>query len=83
MERMNKTIAQEKIKDFFENIETKDKSEIQKIKKLAMHYKIRLKDNRKKFCKSCFSTKFTTRRITKDKKILECSNCKKLIRLKI
>lgn len=80
---MNKKQAEEKINDFFENIKTKKQEEVRKIKKLAMHYKIRLGEKRKSFCKYCFSPKLKMRKIRKNQKTLECENCKKLMRFKI
>lgn len=83
MKELGRTQAKEKIEEFFRNIDNKNKEEIKKIKKLAMHYHIRLGDSRKKFCKYCYSTELKTRKITKDKKTFECKNCKRLMRWKI
>lgn len=80
---MNKKEAGKKIEDFFENIKEKNPEEIRKVKRLAMHYKIRLKEKRKKFCKYCYSTKLKVRKIAKNKKTLECESCGKLMRWKI
>ncbi len=48
-----KTEAKKQIQEFFENIKNKSPEEVKKIKKLAMRYKISLKDKRKLFCKKC------------------------------
>jgi len=79
---LSRTQAKEKIEDFFKNIRRKSQEEIRKIKKLAMHHHIRLGDNRKKFCKYCFSTKIKVGKIKKHQKTMEC-DCGKLMRWKI
>ena len=79
---MNKTKATAKIEEFFKNINAKSKEDIKKIKKLASHYHIRLKDKRKLFCSSCYSTKLKTRKIRKNMITKECE-CGKLMRFKI
>ena len=72
--------AREKIEDFFKSIKDKTPEEIKKIKKLASHHHIRLAEKRRLFCQKCYSTKLKTRKITKNKKTLECQNCGNLIR---
>lgn len=79
----NRKQAEEKISAFFENPNNKKAEEIRKIKRLAMHYHIRLGDKRKLFCKYCYSPKMKIRKITKDNKTVECINCGKLISFKI
>lgn len=81
--KLNKTQAREKINKFFESIENKNKEDIRKIKRLAMHYKIKLKNKKQLFCKYCFSTKLKTKKIRKDMITKECEDCKKLMRWKI
>lgn len=54
-QKLSKTEAQEKIKDFFSHIKHKSPEEIKKIKTLAMSHNIKLGDLRKLFCKNCFS----------------------------
>ena len=49
--------AEKKINEFFLYIKSKGPEQIRKIKRLAMHYKIKLKDKRKLFCQKCFSDK--------------------------
>ena len=80
---MNKTQAQEQIDDFFKKINNKTREQVRKIKKLAMHYKIRLGEKRKLFCKKCFSAKLKVRKITKNRKTVECLDCKTLMSWKI
>ena len=75
--------AEEKIREFFLNIKDKNQEQIRKIKRLAMHYKIKLKERRKLFCKYCFSNKLKTRRIKNKIKTVECEDCGKLMRWKI
>jgi len=81
--KLTKKQAQEKINDFFEDIDNKTSEQVKKIKRLAMHYKIKLQDKRKKFCKFCYSTRLKVRKITKNKKTVECEECKRLMRWKI
>ncbi len=80
---LNKKEAEKKINSFFSDIKDKNKEEMRKIKRLAMHYKIKLKDKRKLFCKYCFSSKLKTRRIKNKIKSVECEDCGKLMRWKI
>jgi len=77
MENLTKTQAEEEIKEFFQNIENKKPEEIKKIKKLAMHYSIKLKDKRKLFCKKCYSVfpQNAEIRIKQRKKIVKCKRC--------
>lgn len=81
--KLTKKQAEEKIKDFFKNIKRKKPEEIKKIKRLAMHYNIKLGEKRKKFCKFCFSPKLKVKKIKKGIKIVECENCGKISRWKI
>ncbi len=83
MEKLNKKQAEKKTDEFFREIKNKTPEEIGKIKKLAMHYNIKLKDKRKKFCKYCYSPKLKVRGIKKRVKTLECENCRRLMRWKI
>lgn len=52
---MDKKEARRKILDFFSEIERKNAEEVNKIKRLAMSFSIRLEDLRKKFCRKCYS----------------------------
>jgi len=71
---LSKTEAQKVIDDFFKRKSFSQK-EVKKIKRLAMHYKIKLKDYRKSFCKSCLHKLEGKIRISKTHKTIECSNC--------
>lgn len=53
--KISKTEAKQQIEEFFENIKGKSPEDIKKIKKLAMKYKIPLKEKRKLFCSNCLS----------------------------
>ena len=67
--------AKKKIDNFFEREEF-NSIEVKKIKRLAMKYKIRLGDYRKRFCKTCYSNlKGSKRRVTKTHLILTCLKC--------
>lgn len=81
--KSSKKDVEKKIEDFFKNIKNKDSESIRKIKRLAMHYHIRLKDKRKKFCQKCFSTSLRTKKIKNRMKLVECENCKKIYRWKV
>jgi len=72
---LSKKEAQEKIDELFKR-KSFSQEEVKKIKRLAMHYKIKLKDYRKKFCKSCLHKLEGKIRVTKTYKTIECSNCK-------
>ena len=80
---LTKKQAEEKIEGFFKNIKNKNKEQIRKIKRLAMHYKIRLKEKRKKFCQKCFSTKLKTVRIKNKVKTVKCQECEEIYRFKV
>lgn len=71
---LSKSQAQEKIYDFFKR-EKFTKEEAKKIKRLAMKFNIKLKDERKKFCKSCLSQLKGKTRISKTHKIIVCKFC--------
>ena len=53
--KISKTLAQEEIKEFFNHIKHKTPGQVGKIKKLAMSHNIKLGEQRKLFCKKCFS----------------------------
>jgi len=80
--RVSKTEAKEKIESFFSKSSFKPE-EVKKIKRLAMKYKIPLKEHRKKFCKKCLSKLKGKTRVTKQYKTIECSNCGHLNRHKL
>jgi RNase P subunit RPR2 len=75
--------AEEKIENFFKEIDKKTPEQVRKMKRLAMHYKIKLKDKRKLFCKYCYSSKLRVKSIKKGMKSVECQNCRKIMRWKI
>jgi len=80
---LNKKQAQEYIEEFFKNIHNKNREQIRKVKRLAMHYKIRLGEKRKLFCKYCYSAKLKIIKISKNIKTVKCENCGKLGRWKL
>ena len=55
MEKISRTDAKKRVEDFFEGILNEPPKEIRKIKRLAMKHNISLKENRKLFCKKCYS----------------------------
>jgi hypothetical protein len=74
MKKISKSEAKEKIEEFFKNPQDKKPEEIKKIKKLAMHYNLKLGDKRKKFCKKCYSTKIRIKSIKNNIKTVNCEN---------
>lgn len=83
MKEMSRTEAREKIEEFFNNIKSKNKEEIKKMKNLASHNHIRLGEKRRLFCKHCFSTKLKVRKIAKEQITKECLGCGKRMRWRI
>jgi len=81
MEKMNKKQAGERIDSFFEK--RHDKEEVRKIKRLAMAHRIKLGDERKKFCKKCFSMNLRVKKVKGDRKTVECSECGNIMRWKV
>jgi len=79
--KLSKKEAEEKIRRFFEN--KNEQEAIKKIKKLAMHFNIKLRDYRKRFCKNCCSPLENTGRIKNKMKIAKCKNCGYVNRWKI
>jgi len=72
--KLSKTEARTKIDDFFKQ-ETLDKEKLRKIRRLAMKFKIPLKEKRKRFCKKCKSQLNGSVRITKTHKTIICKEC--------
>jgi len=72
---LSKKEAQEKIDELFKR-KSFSQDEVKKIKRLAMHYKIKLGSYRKRFCRKCLSQLKGKTRITKTHKIIECEKCK-------
>ena len=81
MEKLTKKQAEEKINVFFEKKHSKE--EVRKIKKISMRYRIKLKEFRKKFCSKCFSMNLKFKKVKKNIKTVECSECGNLMRLKL
>jgi RNase P subunit RPR2 len=71
---LNKTQAKEKIDCFFKKASF-NKEEMRKIKRLAMKFKIRLKDKRRLFCKKCLSQLKGKTRISNGYKTIICGSC--------
>jgi RNase P subunit RPR2 len=83
--KISKKQAEEKIKEFFENIKNKTPKEVKKIKRLAANKKIPLKEKRQLFCKKCL-TPYSGKekiRIKSEKKSVVCLNCGYISRWKI
>jgi RNase P subunit RPR2 len=72
--RESKTEIRKKIDYFFgkRNFKPED---LKKIKRLAMKYKIRLGEHRKKFCKKCLAKLKGKTRVGRVFKTVECENC--------
>ena len=86
MEKQGKKQAEEKIRGFFANLSNKKPDDARKIKRLAMHNKIKLGILRKKFCRKCYSVfnaKNSLTRIKKGFKVVKCLKCGCISRWKI
>jgi len=82
--KISKSEVRKEIEEFFDDIKNKTPKDIKKIKKLSASYKIPLKEKRKMFCKKCLSAyKFPKIKFKCGKKIIECENCKHIVRYKI
>ncbi len=80
MEHLTRKEAEIKIRNFFEKNVIVAK-EVEKIKKLAMKYRIRLKEYRKRFCKKCCSDlKQGIVRLNNICKQVTCKKCNSLNR---
>jgi len=79
---LSKSQAKEKANEFFKQ-ETFTPKKLKKIKRLAMKYNIKLKNERKLFCKKCFHKLKGKTRITKHYKTITCNNCQYKNRHKI
>jgi len=76
MKKLSKTDAMGQIEKFFSDVKNKSADEVKKIKKLAMRYNIKLGDNKKLFCRKCFSPYNTPSiRINKGRVSITCENC--------
>jgi len=83
MKKISKTEAKEKIEDFFRDLKNKNPEQIRKIKKIAMHYNIKLGDKRKKFCKKCYSINLKIKSMKNKVKIVKCTNCGAISRWRV
>ena len=81
--KLSKKQAEEKIEEFFLDIKSKNPEQIRKIKRLAMHYNIKLGDKRRKFCKFCYSPRLKVKRIKHKIKVVECEDCKRIMRWRV
>ncbi|MBM3228366.1 hypothetical protein FJZ20_00535 [Candidatus Pacearchaeota archaeon] len=76
--------AREKIQNFFSSLNNRTPKEIKKIKRLAMKHNLKLKDNKKNFCRKCLSIyKNPKIRIKRGIKNIECETCGYISRWKI
>ncbi|MEM4325871.1 MAG: hypothetical protein QXU40_01035 [Candidatus Pacearchaeota archaeon] len=85
-EKITKEEAERKIISFFEKIGEKRPEEIRKIKRLAEKYQIKLRKNKRYFCKKCFMPYIKTGskiRIKNKTKIIICGYCNYITRFKI
>ena len=83
MKELSKVEAKEVIDNYFSKSKLKVES-TKKIKKLAMKYRISLKDQRKKFCKKCFNDLSKGKiRVSRTYKNVVCFNCRTKNRWKI
>jgi len=81
---ISKTEAKKKIEEFFLNIKQKSPENFKKIKKIAMRYKISLKEYKKLFCKKCLIPYSSPRiRIKNKMRVIECENCGHRLRKKL
>lgn len=71
---LSKTEAKEKIADFFTRKDFTPE-EAKKMKRLAMKFRISLKDYRKRFCKKCYAPLKGTTRVNKTHKSIMCGSC--------
>ncbi len=75
---MKKTLSKQEVQNRIDEIFKKlyfTPKELKKIKRLAMKYKIKLKDKRKRFCKKCLSQLKGKTRISKTHKTIVCQIC--------
>ncbi len=83
MEKISKNEAKERIEEFFKDIKNKSPKEVRKIKKIAMHYNIKLGDKRKEFCKRCYSVNLKVKSVKNKIKTTRCEGCGTINRWKI
>jgi len=81
---ISKKEVKKQIEEFFADIKNKDSKDVKKIKKLAMNYKIPLKDKRKLFCNKCMNPhKNASIRVKNDLIRINCGECNHINRWKI
>jgi RNase P subunit RPR2 len=74
--KLSKSEAKTRVEFFFNNLKEKNYKDVKKIKKLAMSYKIPLKEKRKLFCKKCYHPyQMPSVRINNDKMSITCDKC--------
>jgi len=76
MIKISKNEAKEKIEEFFLDLKNSSPEEIRKMKRIAMHYSIKLGNKRKKFCRKCYSPNLKVKSVKNKVKIVECQNCR-------
>ena len=80
MKELFKNEAKKDIDDYFSK-EKLEPEKTRKIKKLAMSYRIRLGNYRKRFCKKCFNDlREGKTRISKTSKTIICQKCNSINR---
>lgn len=83
MKKLSKTETVEEIEEFFRDVKNKSGKEIKKIKILAMKYNIKLGENRKKFCKKCYSPKLKIIGVKNKIKKIKCEDCNYISKYKL
>ncbi len=76
LKKTSKKEVEKHISEFFSNINDRTPKEVKKTRRLAMKFKIPLKEKRKLFCKKCFNPYKTPKTRIKNKiKSVLCENC--------
>lgn len=88
LKQLSKTEAAKEIQEFFldikNNTNNKTPEQVKKMKTLAMKHNLKLGENKRLFCKKCFSVyKHPEIRISKKTKSVKCENCKSVSRWKL
>ena len=81
--KKSKDEINKEIDEFFSDIKSKTPKQIKKMKKLAMHNNLQLKEKRKKFCKKCYSTNLKIIGVKKGIKRIKCNDCEFIGRWKV
>ncbi len=74
MTKKERKEAEKKIEEFFQR-EKFNPEELKKIRRMAMKFKIKLGDKRKKYCKRCFNRLEGKIKITREHKTIICGSC--------